>query len=156
MCHFEDIIHVELEGDYVIRFDLVQPNLFFLHLFSSIYMSIVPYDVDFAAHPVGTGPYQVLDLSQDVLVLSAYDLYYGIRPLLDRVEIWYLPHLASGVRQYQLTGASTSLSSVAAAEEGRSHSIDYPAVGCRYMLFNFRKRRRSPSSRCPAGYAYPL
>ncbi|ETT48301.1 ABC transporter substrate-binding protein [Paenibacillus sp. FSL P4-0338] len=139
ICHFEDIKHVELEGDYVIRFDLVQPNFFFLHLFSSIYMSIVPYDVDFAAHPVGTGPYQVVDLSQDVLVLSAYDLYYGIRPLLDRVEIWYLPHLASGVRQYQLTGASTSLSSVAAAEEGRSHSIDYPAVGCRYLLFNFRK-----------------
>lgn len=74
----------------------MQPNFFFLHLFSSIYMSIVPYDVDFAVHPVGTGPYQVADLSQDVLVLSAYDLYYGIRPLLDRVEIWYLPHLASG------------------------------------------------------------
>lgn len=95
--------------------------------------------MDFAANPVGTGPYQVVDLSQDVLVLSAYDLYYGIRPLLDRVEIWYLPHLASGVRQYQLTHASTSLNSLPAAEDGRSHNIDYPAVGCRYILFNFRK-----------------
>lgn len=106
-CHFKDIAHVELESDYRIRFDLRQPNLFFLHLFSSIYMSILPYDADFSQHPVGTGPYQVLDLSSDVLVLGAFDFYYGIRPLLDRVEIWYLPHLASSVRQYQLKDAST-------------------------------------------------
>ncbi|NQX47586.1 SgrR family transcriptional regulator [Paenibacillus tritici] len=137
--HFKDICHVELESDYRIRFDLVQPNLFFLHLFSSIYMSILPFDVDFTQHPVGTGPYQVLNLSKDELVLGAYDLYYGIRPLLDRVEIWYLPHLASSVRQYQLTDASTSPGNTPITEEDQSHSIDYPAVGCRYILFNFQR-----------------
>jgi SgrR family transcriptional regulator len=136
ISHFEDICHVELESDYRIRFDLVRPNTFFLHLFSSIYMSILPYDVDFAHNPVGTGPYQVLDLSKDVLVLGAYDLYYGIRPLLDRVEIWYLPHLGSSVRQYQLTDSSHS---PPATEEDQSHSIDYPALGCRYILFNFKR-----------------
>ncbi|MEK3699541.1 ABC transporter substrate-binding protein [Paenibacillus sp. FSL R10-2199] len=136
ISHFKDICHVELESDYRIRFDLVQPNTFFLHLFSSIYMSILPYDVDFAANPVGTGPYQVLDLNEDVLVLGAYDLYYGIRPLLDRVEIWYLPHLGSSVRQYQLTDAGHN--PLPAGEE-QGHSIDYPALGCRYILFNFRR-----------------
>ncbi|WP_340023852.1 ABC transporter substrate-binding protein [Paenibacillus sp. FSL K6-1096] len=140
-CHFKDIAHVELESDYRIRFDLRQPNLFFLHLFSSIYMSILPYDADFSQHPVGTGPYQVLDLSSDVLVLGAFDFYYGIRPLLDRVEIWYLPHLASSVRQYQLKDASTGQGQggLTAAEEVQGHSIEYPSLGCRYILFNFRR-----------------
>jgi MarR-like DNA-binding transcriptional regulator SgrR of sgrS sRNA len=136
ISHFADICHVELESDYRIRFDLVRPNLFFLHLFSSIYMSILPYEIDFAQDPVGTGPYRVLDLNEDVLVLGAYDLYYGVRPLLDRVEIWYLPHLGSSVRQYQLTDAGQDALSV---EEDQSHSIDYPAVGCRYILFNFKR-----------------
>ncbi|MEK4042446.1 ABC transporter substrate-binding protein [Paenibacillus sp. FSL H8-0048] len=137
-CHFKDIAHVELESDYRIRFDLRQPNLFFFHLFSSIYMSILPYDADFSQHPVGTGPYQVLDLSKDVLVLGAFDLYYGIRPLLDRVEIWYLPHLASSVRQYQLTDASADQGGLTAAQEVQGHSIEYPSLGCRYIMFNFR------------------
>lgn len=136
VCHFQDICHVELESDYRIRFDLIRPNFFFLHLFSSIYMSILPYDADFTQHPVGTGPYRVLDLNEDVLVLGAYDLYYGIRPLLDRVEIWYLPHLGSSVRQYQLTDGNTGLLT---AEEDKSHNIDYPALGCRYILFNFKR-----------------
>lgn len=136
ISHFQDICHVELESDYRIRFDLFRPNFFFLHLFSSIYMSILPYDVDFARNPAGTGPYQVLDLNEDVLVLGAYDHYYGVRPLLDRVEIWYLPHLGSSVRQYQLTDTSQN---PLPADEDRNHSIDYPALGCRYILFNFRR-----------------
>ncbi|WNS45045.1 ABC transporter substrate-binding protein [Paenibacillus sp. MMS20-IR301] len=136
MSHFQDIQHVELESDYRIRFDLCRPNLFFLHLFSSIYMSILPYDVDFAVNPVGTGPYLVLDHSESVLVLGAFDLYYGIRPLLDRVEIWYLPHASSNIRQYQLTEANLS---PLPSEENQSHNIDYPALGCRYILFNFKR-----------------
>lgn len=138
-CHFKDIMHVELESDYRIRFDLQQPNRFFLHMFSSIYMSILPYDADFAQHPVGTGPYQVLDLSKDVLVMGAFDLYYGIRPLLDRVEIWYLPHLGSSVRQYQLTDASAVQGNTSAAQEIQGHSIEYPSLGCRYLVFNFTR-----------------
>jgi MarR-like DNA-binding transcriptional regulator SgrR of sgrS sRNA len=40
------------------------------------------------------------------------------------------------VRQYQLTDANTSLLST---EEDKSHNIDYPALGCRYILFNFKR-----------------
>lgn len=65
-------------------------------------MSILPYDIDITSEVIGTGPYRLMDLNEDVLVLAAFDFYFGIRPLLDRVEIWYLPKEASNERQYQL------------------------------------------------------
>lgn len=137
LYHYRDIAAVELEGDHRIRFELHRPNLFFLHLFSCIHMSIVPFDVDFAHGAVGTGPYQLTDLNEDVLVLTAFDYYYGIRPLLDRVEIWYLPELGTNERQYQLPDVNQENLT---PNECYNNSIDYPALGCRYILFNFRKK----------------
>lgn len=138
LWHFRDISGVELLGDHRIRFDLSTPNRFFLHLLSSIYMSILPCDVEFSAErPLGTGPYRVMNLSDDVLVLAAFDDYYGIRPLLDRVEIWYLPDQWASERHYQLPEAEEPRPS---SEPCTNNSIDYPALGCRYILTNFRKK----------------
>lgn len=136
LWHFRDIARVELEGDHRIRFDLNRPNLFFLHLLSSVYMSILPCDKDFAAEPLGTGPYRLLNVNKDVLVLAAFDDYYSIRPLLDRVEIWYLPEQGSAMRQYQLPEAD---SLCVQSGEGADNRIDYPASGCRYIMVNFTK-----------------
>lgn len=137
LWHFRDIVGVELLGDHRIRFDLSRPNRFFLHLMSSIYMSILPCDVEFTAeNPLGTGPYRVMNLSDDVLMLAAFDDYYGIRPLLDRVEIWYLPDQWASERHYQLPEAEELRPS---SEPCANNSIDYPALGCRYILANFRK-----------------
>lgn len=99
-------------------------------------MSILPFDADNDQEPLGTGPYRLMNLNEDVLVLAAFDDYYSIRPLLDRVEIWYLPDQGSGARQYQLPDAAVSGS----YSDGCSgNSIDYPALGCRYIIVNFRK-----------------
>ncbi|AIQ53018.1 ABC transporter substrate-binding protein [Paenibacillus sp. FSL R7-0331] len=136
--HFQNIAGIELLGDHRIRFDLSRPNRFFLHTLSSVYMSIVPYDLEFSPlSPTGTGPYRVTRLSGDVVELAAFDDYYGIRPLLDRVEIWSLPDQWASVRQYQLPEAGEVRPSSAACI---NNSIDYPALGCRYLLTNFRKK----------------
>ncbi|CAM4232309.1 ABC transporter substrate-binding protein [Paenibacillus typhae] len=135
--HFRDVAGIELLGDHRIRFDLSRPNRFFLHALSSVYMSVLPCDQEFnAARPSGTGPYRVINLSDDVLELAAFDDYYGIRPLLDRVEIWSLPDKWASVRQYQLPEAGEVRPSPALCT---NNSIDYPATGCRYLLTNFRK-----------------
>lgn len=133
---YKDIERVEIEGDHKIRFELSRPNLFFLHMFSCIHMSILPHDVDLANEVSGTGPYRLLDLNEDVLILAAFDYYYGIRPLLDRVEIWYLPEQASNERLYELPDSAKEdlMPNIIC-----NHSIDYPALGCRYLLFNFHK-----------------
>lgn len=133
---YKDIERVTLEGDHRIRFELSRPNLFFLHMFSCIHTSILPYDIDFANEVSGTGPYRLLDLNEDVLVLAAFDNYFGIRPLLDRVEIWYLPQEVSNERQYQLPDP---VNGDHVPNSISNHSIDYPALGCRYILFNFHK-----------------
>lgn len=138
LWHFRDIAGVELLGDHRVRFDLSRPNRFFLHTLSSVYMSVLPWDTDAAADsPVGTGPYRVLNLNEDVLVLAAFDDYYSIRPLLDRVEIWYLPDQWASERHYQLPEAEEQRPS---SEPCANNSIDYPALGCRYLLTNFRKK----------------
>ncbi|QQZ59951.1 SgrR family transcriptional regulator [Paenibacillus sonchi] len=139
--HYRDIVSVELQGDHRIRIDLARPNLFFLHLFSCVHMSIVPYDVDFLHQPIGTGPYRLLDYNEKVLVLAAFDDYYAIRPLLDRVEIWYVPELGYNDRTYQLP--DTEPGGTGAGEgECANLSIDYPALGCRYIMMNFRRNGR--------------
>ncbi|ASA21785.1 ABC transporter substrate-binding protein [Paenibacillus donghaensis] len=134
--HYKDIAHVELGGDYRITFELSRPNRFLLHLFSCVHMSIVPAEGDFAKDSIGTGPYRLLALNEDVLVLEANDHYYGIRPLLDRVEIWYLPEAASSVREYRLKESEPEV--LSAPED--DYTIDYTAMGCRYLLFNFSRQ----------------
>lgn len=131
---YEDIEHVELEGDHRIRFELSRPNFFFLHLLSCIHMSILPYDLERDKEVSGTGPYRLVDLNEDVLILNAFDFYYGMRPILDRVEIWYLPEQTSNERLYQLPDPAKGdlLPNIIC-----NHSIDYLALGCRYLLFNF-------------------
>lgn len=131
LWHYQDIARTEIQGDYCIRFFLKRPNHFFLHLFSCIHMSIIPYDVDVSVKMIGTGPYRIRTINEDVLVLAAFDHYFAIRPLLDQVDIWFVPEQSSNERKYELTDTGDSKHS--------SNNIDYPALGCRYMLFNFRK-----------------
>ncbi|MFS0869178.1 ABC transporter substrate-binding protein [Paenibacillus xylanilyticus] len=133
---YRDIEHVELAGDYCIRFCLSRPNRFLLHLFSSIPMTILPFDIDHSKQLIGTGPFQVSEQSEDVLVLRAFDNYYGIRPHLDQVYIWFLPDLGTQDRYYELQGTDRLKMS---SDYEKTKDIDYPALGCQYLLFNFQK-----------------
>ncbi|MFC3749725.1 ABC transporter substrate-binding protein [Paenibacillus sp. GCM10012306] len=133
---FRDIISAETKGEHCVHFHLNRPNLFILHLFSNIHMSIVPYDVEFSTEFVGTGPYRVKELNENVLVLEAFDQYYGLRALLDRVEIWFVLHDVAPERQYELPD---QLLKAHDARNDNNNRIDYPALGCRYILFNFHK-----------------
>ncbi|MGN7760117.1 ABC transporter substrate-binding protein [Paenibacillus sp. 22594] len=135
--NYEDIEQVSVEGDHCIRFQLRRPNLFFLHLFSCMHMSILPFDVDIRTELIGTGPYRISDLNEDVLVLSAFEQYYGIRPHLDRVDIWFVPDHGPNERHYELPGANRMK---LPSEGSVTNSINYPALGCRYMLVNFHKK----------------
>lgn len=136
LWQYGDVVEVKTEGDYTICFYLSRSNLFFLHLAGSLYMSILPSDVSFSGIPVGTGPFRVANLNEDVLTLTAFDDYYGIRPLLDRVEIWFLPDKAGSDRHYELSGANTD---EMMPWNQYNSSIDYPALGCRYIVFNLRR-----------------
>ncbi|WP_342555868.1 ABC transporter substrate-binding protein [Paenibacillus sp. FSL R7-0652] len=132
---YRDIERTEVSSDYCIKFVLYRANRFFLHLFSCIRMTILPADHDSHSMLVGTGPFQITEMSEDVIKLAAFDAYYGIRPHLDQVHIWFLPETASNDGYYHLPG--TDRLSLSGSSHELSHYIDYPALGCQYMLFNF-------------------
>ncbi|NGM80941.1 hypothetical protein G5B47_00790 [Paenibacillus sp. 7124] len=136
LWQYRDIAEVKTDGDYTISFCLSRPNLFFLHLIGSLYMSVLPNDVVFSGIPIGTGSFRIANLNKDVLTLTAFDSYYGIRPLLDRVEIWFLPDQAGSDRHYELSGPEND---ELMAWNQYNSSIDYPALGCRYIVFNLRR-----------------
>ncbi|WP_017688707.1 ABC transporter substrate-binding protein [Paenibacillus sp. PAMC 26794] len=133
---YRDIERAEVAGDYCIKFVLHRPNRFFLHLFSCIRMTILPYDYNVANTLIGTGPFQISELNEDVLELAAFDAYYGIRPHLDQVHFWFVPDLSPNDRYYELPGTDR-LSLATGCDQ--TNSINYPALGCQYMLFNFHK-----------------
>ncbi|MFS0856416.1 MULTISPECIES: ABC transporter substrate-binding protein [Paenibacillus] len=134
--HYRDVERVEADGDYCIRFYLSRPNRFFLHLFSCIPMTILPYDVDVSKKLIGTGPFQIIEMNEDVLVLSAFDGYYGIRPHLDQVDIWFVPELGPNEHHYELPRTDRMKLNTSNNE---TTLVNYPALGCRYILFNFHK-----------------
>ncbi|MCG7376502.1 ABC transporter substrate-binding protein [Paenibacillus sp. ACRSA] len=133
---YRDIERIEVAGDYCIRFYLNRPNQFFLHLLSCIPMTILPYDVDVSKQLIGTGPFQISEINEDLLKLSAFDNYYSIRPYLDQVHFWFVPDLESNERHYELPGTDRLEHSTHYAQ---TNSFNYPALGCQYMLFNFNK-----------------
>ncbi|MCV5656050.1 ABC transporter substrate-binding protein, partial [Escherichia coli] len=45
---------------------------------------------DFDRKPIGTGPFQVKVNDDKRLILTAFDGYFGFRPLLDQVEVWVI------------------------------------------------------------------
>ncbi|KAA9006562.1 hypothetical protein F4V43_06360 [Paenibacillus spiritus] len=139
-CHYEDIEEIREEGDYTVSFRLRRPNRFFLHLVACFHLVIVPHDADFARKPVGTGPFRIAHLDEDILSLTAFDTYYGMRPLLDRVDIWFLPDQHTHTRFYNLPGDEEKADAGDLLADGLyGSSVDYPALGCRYLLFNMRR-----------------
>lgn len=49
---------------------------------------------DFSSHPVGTGPYRVIENDRWHLKMQAFEHYFGLRGLLDEVELIVLPDVA--------------------------------------------------------------
>jgi len=77
------------------------------------------YD-DFAGHPVGTGPYRVIENDRWHLKMQAFEHYFGLRGLLDEVELIVWPDVAQAAAIHQFIPAgqpaawlSSSISDIA-------------------------------------------
>ncbi|WP_161405378.1 ABC transporter substrate-binding protein [Paenibacillus silvestris] len=132
---YEEIDHAEIVSDHIITFYLKQPNRLFLHFFGSFYMSILPYDTPFSEKKmIGIGPFRMAQFTDQVLILEAFEDFYRERPLLDRVELWFIPDDIQN-SQYQLPNWND------ARQEKDSPTMDIETLdGCQYVAFNFRKK----------------
>ncbi|MBL0599334.1 HTH-type transcriptional regulator SgrR [Aeromonas jandaei] len=90
-------------------------------------------EAGFALQPVGTGPYRVSANDPLQLRLAAFDDYFGLRALLDEIDIWMLPELAERLESHlQLGRDSPELGTMRGESELES--------GCYFLLQDERSR----------------
>lgn len=73
----------------------------------------------FASRPIGTGPYRVAENNDWHLRMQAFDHYFGLRGLLDEVEVFIWPDLTASANEPSSTDytAATWLSSSLSDED---------------------------------------
>ena len=122
---------------------LDSPDPLLLHLLAEPVAAILPRELKgeagFALQPVGTGPYRVTANDPLQLCLEAFDDYFGLRALLDEIDIWMLPELAERLESHlQLGRDSPELGTMRGESELES--------GCYFLL----QDDRSPLLQDPA------
>ncbi|UNK20947.1 ABC transporter substrate-binding protein [Paenibacillus sp. N3/727] len=136
-----------------VRINLKESNYLFLHFMSSTEASIVPQDVveqdeeAFIRKPIGTGPFRLVQLDEQICVLEAFPTHFKGRPNLDRVEILLLPeHENFSLRKLDWTPLMTTNSSVVQVSQGPGISppsewneLEVHMSGCSILLFNQQK-----------------
>ncbi|MFB9136843.1 SgrR family transcriptional regulator [Vibrio olivae] len=85
---------------------------------------------DFDLLPIGTGPYRVVRNDEQRLVLSAFDSYYGFRPLMDSVEVWVIDDQHSSLIFPSLAKP------IKHTTTGLVHDDVELDPGCSYLLLN--------------------
>lgn len=88
---FSHIEQIKIIGPHCVEFELSAEDDNFPQLLATASALILPAnhaEIDhFARSPVGTGPYQVIQNDERRLCLKAFDGYFGLRALLDQVDI---------------------------------------------------------------------
>jgi peptide/nickel transport system substrate-binding protein len=90
------IDRVEAVDDHTVKFIFKQPDAEFLPIHPLLITSKAYYDrvgeAEFAKHPVGTGPYKVVNyVPGQYLDLEAYDKYWGPKPQVKKARFYFVP-----------------------------------------------------------------
>ncbi|MDR1322167.1 MAG: ABC transporter substrate-binding protein [Gracilibacteraceae bacterium] len=93
-ANYASIKEVVAEDDYTVRFDLNEP--YSPILANNMELTIVPAEADsiadFAAKPIGTGPFIMMEWAKNEKILfEANPDYWGGSPALQRVEFYTIP-----------------------------------------------------------------
>ncbi len=140
---FSHLARLESPWPRTLDLYLDSPDPWLPHLLAEPVATILPRELKgeagFALQPVGTGPYRVAANDPLHLCLAAFDDYFGLRALLDEIDIWMLPELAERLETHlQLGRDSPELGIMRGESELES--------GCYFLL----QDDRSGSLRDPA------
>ncbi|MDL4841753.1 SgrR family transcriptional regulator [Aquibacillus rhizosphaerae] len=126
---------IECINPYTVRFDLKEANPFFLRYISSLSLAILPKDIPFDENSwIGTGPFKLVERTENKLVLEAFDFYFFERPLLDRVEVWQVPVDAFEDLTYKVQYQESN---------GEPFLKKEVEPGFRFLSFNFNRNPKS-------------
>lgn len=99
---YADIASIETPDDYTVVMNLAAPNSFLLNNIAR--MPIVPFGAgeEFGDDPVGTGPYQFVELVRDDrLVVRSYADYWGGEPSVDLIVFRPIPEDATRLLAFE-------------------------------------------------------
>ncbi|KGX83860.1 SgrR family transcriptional regulator [Pontibacillus marinus] len=126
----QDIQSIKCPTPFKVVITLHDSNPFFIRYVSSVNLAILPSDTAFDESKwIGTGPFKLIDIDEQKIVLEAFDYYFLERPLLDRIEFWRVPMGAAKAMSFQIGEGSTN------KEQDKYEEIE---VGFRFLIFNFR------------------
>ncbi|CAM2796532.1 SgrR family transcriptional regulator [Vibrio mytili] len=129
---FSHIESVSSPQAWIIDIKLVRPDRYLpLALSESQAKILLPQALrseDFDTKPIGSGPFQVKVNDDKRLILTAFDGYFGLRPLLDQVEVWVIDEAYSSI----------VYPSLSKPEMGKHLSSDEVELdpGCTFLLLN--------------------
>ena len=134
--HFNIIKSVSVIDDWTVDIQLKWHSPIFLHILTLNVFAITKTDAKHH-YPIGCGPFKLLEQTPERTVLQSFDLFFGYRPYLDRVEFWTLKNS----RVHLDINAH-----IISARDGKGLSGDYKnvrklEVGAHYLVFNQKKRK---------------
>lgn len=125
-------VSVQKLDDYTVLFTLREPYAPFMdytsigilpaHLLEKVAATDLPRS-SFNTHPVGTGPFRVVEVTKEQITLEAYVDYYGPRPMLHQVQFRFYPDHASLFSAYE-RGEIQGISQILPQYLSRAH--EYP------------------------------
>jgi SgrR family transcriptional regulator len=129
---FAHISAVHSPSPWVIDVELNLVDFHFPALLALPVAKILPSklknDEDFDTKPIGTGPFRVVQNSDKHLVLQAFDDYFGLRPLIDQVEVWVIDEVHSNI-------VYPCLDTPKLPTKSSTNSVELDP-GCTYLLIN--------------------
>lgn len=142
----------------IVRIRLKRPNRMLLSILASDRLSIVPGDVvkekgtDFAREPVGSGPFCLVENSEQMFILDAFPSYFLGRAHLDRVEIWIVQESRRTQEAIPSIAGEVHVLQPMLDKNGRREEwqeLQQMEKGCKYLAFNLNRSgpQQNPSFR---------
>ncbi|MHC5218184.1 ABC transporter substrate-binding protein [Enterococcus sp. LJL128] len=128
----QNIEDISCDNEYVVTIHLNKGEPFFGHYLAMGNLAILPYDISFDEKRwVSTGPFKIRNYSDQSLTLEVFEDYYGLRPLMDRIEFWVIENQELPVTV--LTDAEFSK---------KDEYVEYSKenVGVEFLMFNFQSQ----------------
>lgn len=144
----QEIREMIQHDDRVIEIRLTGPHHLFDRYLGNEHLAIVPKDYveqvgeDFARMPIGTGPFKLIRNDDGLVILEAFESYFGIRPHLDRVQFIAMQTKADEIEMKTTYGMWYEMDEV--EQKVESHREDWQRVTSddwcvQYLSCNQRK-----------------
>ncbi|HEY3128968.1 MAG TPA: ABC transporter substrate-binding protein [Acidobacteriota bacterium] len=144
---FSKLKEVTAPDRYTVVFHLSSPYLEFLTNLVRPAIGIVPAGsgADFFQHPVGTGPYRLIEFQQDRDVrLAAFDKYFEGQPALSEIYFRIIPDDTTRALELEKGSVDVALNSISGdmllrlKKQAHLQVDNAPGVRYQYLAFNLK------------------